>query len=428
MPKRISQSVETPVNTIIIGGGISGLVCAEKLARHGANVTVIESENKLGGLAQCYDDGTPKTYHHVLASDKPLLKTLKRLNIPIEWRKVKVGFHVNGKKYPFNRPFDLLRFDLLPFWDRIKFGSLILRTRHGKRNLNNISVKDWIMKEASAKIYGILIEPLIRSYYGSCDDISAEYLASRWRIESSSITGELGYVDVQRLIEKLREKILNMNGTIILNDPVRSLSRKDDKWFIHTSHHMYQTRVVISTVPTPILKDLYNHACVPRIRYKSVVCITFRLHKPASEYYWLVNLDRNSPVVSCLEHSNLNPTFKGGLVYAIAYCDPKDYIWKTPDGVLAQEWAKYLSRVFPDFHDAKSHEVFRSEYANPIWNVGFEFPPVIIEKGLFLAGTSRVFPDLRSMGGSIRTAHEALLEVLQNESLLQDPNSTNLGE
>ena len=99
------------MSVAIVGGGISGLSCGYQLAKEGLKVHIFEKEPFVGGLASCYNyEGVniPKTYHHILGSDAPLLQMLKELGLCVKWQKVKVGFYNQGKIYPFNGPFDLV--------------------------------------------------------------------------------------------------------------------------------------------------------------------------------------------------------------------------------------------------------------------------------------------------------------------------------
>jgi protoporphyrinogen oxidase len=70
----------------VLGGGISGLTCALRLAQAGKTVTLIEASGQLGGLGTFFEhDGRTfeKFYHCMLPSDGPLLKVLESLVIRV---------------------------------------------------------------------------------------------------------------------------------------------------------------------------------------------------------------------------------------------------------------------------------------------------------------------------------------------------------
>ena len=68
----------------ILGGGITGLTSAYYLAKKGHQVTVIEKEKILGGLASGFkgdnwDWNLERTYHHIFSSDKNILNFAKEI-------------------------------------------------------------------------------------------------------------------------------------------------------------------------------------------------------------------------------------------------------------------------------------------------------------------------------------------------------------
>ncbi len=79
----------------VIGGGALGLTAAMRLARKGAQVTLIEKEGELGGLAAGFrvgEGGTylEKAYHHLFRSDKDIQALLAELGLSdkLEWHNV----------------------------------------------------------------------------------------------------------------------------------------------------------------------------------------------------------------------------------------------------------------------------------------------------------------------------------------------------
>ncbi len=69
----------------IIGGGIAGLVAAYELSKAGAQVTIVESGKKLGGLAGSLkvDGGheIEKYYHFICKPDRPYFEMMKELGL-----------------------------------------------------------------------------------------------------------------------------------------------------------------------------------------------------------------------------------------------------------------------------------------------------------------------------------------------------------
>ena len=69
---------------VVIGGGPAGLKAAHELAKAGAEVTLLESAPRLGGLASAFDvQGTriERYYHFICKGDDDLVATLDELGL-----------------------------------------------------------------------------------------------------------------------------------------------------------------------------------------------------------------------------------------------------------------------------------------------------------------------------------------------------------
>ena len=68
----------------IVGAGFTGLTAAYALIKKGADVTVYESSDSIGGLAGGFEMcGTPleKAYHFIYKTDKHMFSLLKDLGL-----------------------------------------------------------------------------------------------------------------------------------------------------------------------------------------------------------------------------------------------------------------------------------------------------------------------------------------------------------
>ena len=408
---------------LVIGAGVSGLVCAYYLADSGIPVTVLEKNDYLGGLAACYTDDlhTPRTYHHILSSDKMLLEIIRKLDIKVNWRKVKIGFHYKGNSYPMSSPLDVLRFNVLNIFDRLRFGLLVLRARRSKA-LENTDLRDWVIKNAGKTVYEKLIDPLVSSYFGSADGITAAYLANRWKSESGSATDVIGYADVSQIIKKIAAYIEDKGGKITTGCEVTQIKRKDSSFDVSSPGGSFNFNYVVSTIPAPILANVCKDLPEPfiqqlsKIQYRGVICVTYWLPKKSSDYYWLIMLDKQSPFVACFEHANLNPYMpQGGLVYAVAYCASESEVWQMSDEEIARLFSRDLPKALKNFSQWTEFKVYRSAWATPVFVKGYWNPPLITPlPNLYLAGISRIFPDIRSMGPAMKTGVEAAQGVLSD--------------
>ena len=99
----------------MVGGGISGLASAFRIAGLGHDVTLIEGDAQLGGLGTTfpYRGGRlEKFYHCILPNDDSLVRLINEVGLGDEllWRGTGMGFMYDHEVYPMNTAVDLLRF------------------------------------------------------------------------------------------------------------------------------------------------------------------------------------------------------------------------------------------------------------------------------------------------------------------------------
>jgi len=96
-------------------------------------------------------------YHHIFTNDVEIIKLIEELNLSSElmWLEPKNAIYINRKLYPFTSPIDLLLFKELSFIDRIRMGLLVFKAKFLKdwMELENISSRDWIIKNAGKDVY-----------------------------------------------------------------------------------------------------------------------------------------------------------------------------------------------------------------------------------------------------------------------------------
>ena len=153
-----SLNVELPPNTrpkiAILGGGVCGLYAARILSRAGADVTVIEAEEEVGGLARgylingnYYDVGV----HHLHSWDNDIFNDIRALMgdllIPVELvAKIKHG--KSFRRYPLEFADLLLG---IPPWTLVSALSSMtlqqIKNKFDRSEANNA-------EEALIKLYG----------------------------------------------------------------------------------------------------------------------------------------------------------------------------------------------------------------------------------------------------------------------------------
>src|SRR2546426_9753878 len=182
------------LNAAVIGGGISGLASALRIAALGHRVTLFETEGFLGGLGTTfpYRGGhLERFYHCILPDDGALLGLIGDLGLVAEllWRETKMGFMYRRVTYPLNTAWDLLRFGPLTLAERLRMGLLALRTRFQglSPELDHVTAADWIRGMAGERAFQILWKPLLSAKIGDhYPGLPALWLSSRMNREKNT--------------------------------------------------------------------------------------------------------------------------------------------------------------------------------------------------------------------------------------------------
>lgn len=418
------------MKTVIIGGGLAGLAAAYKLAGRD-EIAVIEKEPELGGMASSYRVETPsgsyhieKYYHHIFAGDKELLSLIEELGLcsRLEWLRGTTGYYFDGRIYPMNTPFEILK--ALPFMDVLRLTLLVLKARAIKDTspYDDIAAKDWIVSTAGEFVYNNFFLPLLSSKFGdNKEKVSAAWLLGRVRIRSNrGAKGErLGYMrgGFHALIEAMAEHVRKKGGRIIQGSVSRiEITNGSVQGVVVDGEHIECSRV-ISTAAPDILGKIIDAGLLGldlKINYQGTACALFGLSgKIMDDVYWL-NIKDNVPFGAVIEHTNFAPLsdYSEHLMYVTSYFQNSgSVLWKAGDKELVELYLKGLEKLFPGFREkVKWWRLRRDIDTAPVYEVGYGkkvLPYRTKIRGLYLAGmfSSSNYPE-RSMNGSIRAGFE----------------------
>jgi protoporphyrinogen oxidase len=391
----------------------------------------------LGGMASSYRVLNPdlpdaynieKYYHHIFAGDKELISLIEELGLgsKLEWQRGTTGYYFDGKIYPMNTPFEILK--ALPLMDVIRLTKLVLKARAIKDTTpyDDITAKDWIINTAGESVYNNFFHPLLSSKFGENKDrVSAAWLLGRVSIRSNRGTkGErLGYMrgGFHALIEAMAESIKKRGGEImhgnvskiaIANGSVQGVVCNVNGFLLSV-----ECNKVISTVAPDILEKIIDTKPLGldmNISYQGTACALFGLiEKVMDDVYWL-NIKEDVPFGAVIEHTNFIPVSDYGehLMYVTSYFqNPESLLWKLGDEELIELYLGGLEKLFPGFREkVKWWRLRRDMDTAPVYEVGYrkKLPPYKTNiKGLYLAGmfSAANYPE-RSMNCSIRAGFE----------------------
>ncbi len=427
-------------NTVIIGGGFSGLAAAYTLQKNGIKPSILEKSSSLGGMAACHEkDGflIEKFYHHFFSHDSEVVSLIKELGKDnnLIWGKTYMGFFAENELYNLTTPLDLLRFSHISLFERISFALFSYRAKKetDDRDLDSMSTSEWLGKKLGSSAYLKIMAPLIKSKFGvHMNDISAAFLKGRVKARVNSRTKLFGrekfgyYIGgLDKISDIISDTISSNNSDIRLRSNVRniivngdydfSIELSDDKTVNCTD--------IISTIPLPILTEQLSPtpSSLPEFDYRSVVCMCLGVKKNLSKYYWINIASEELPFGIIIGHTNLVPSseYNGDdVIYLATYCDSSSNIYCMKNDELFDVYIKGLKKVFPSFRDDDVlwSKVSREPFASPVFKKNFsrdiEDLQSSLPKGLHVAGNIVTYPNSRNVNSVIKTGKKAALEII----------------
>lgn len=426
----------------VIGGGISGLTSALRLARAGSVVTLYEGSGQLGGLGTFFEhEGRTfeKFYHCMLPSDGPLLELLSELGLRDEvyWKPTSFGYWHEGSVLPLNTPKDLLRFAPLDFLSRLRVGFTgVYGCKISDKGLDDISAVDWLTKLSGKRAFSTFWKPMLQAKFGDRhQDVPALWFWSRFNREKGDQKGECkGYIrgGYKRIIDTLESKLRALGVEIRLGEPVVAVDLDDrNRPVIVTEEGRRRFDRIVLTSPWSV----FNRSMGTRLRsvvtqagaeidYQGVInCVLF-LRRPLSSHYWVATPQEQFPFDGVIETSTLTDESDRGprhVVYLTKYLHRTDSRFKEAAETLVPQWWEALKQAFTGLRDEdlESSHLFQAPFVEPIYTKGYlkQRPPECIVPGrIYLSTTAQVYPTVTSWNGAVGQVNRTL-EVMKADGV-----------
>jgi protoporphyrinogen oxidase len=460
----------------VIGAGVAGLVAGHRLAEAGHIADVYERWPGLGGQAATLDVGNghrvERYYHHLFTSDRHIRALYDELGMrdELEWRPSSVAFFADGRSWPFTGPLDLLRFRPLSLASRLRMGLAVLRLQRNRdvTPFENETAREWVTRAMGQQAWDKVWGPLLQGKFGDrASDITMGWLwgkiTVRRQMKGDGARQELlGYPrgSWETLYEGLRQSIESHGGRVLIDRPVRRLSREDGSFLIspggpdsfRSGHdprrfpsggEAERYDGVIATVPNDVFTQLLDaelaQAIGPdylgrleSIEYHTALCLLLELDRQFTPFYWTNIADDELPFVGLIEHTNfIQPERYGGrrFLYVANYLERGHPTLELGIEELLDLYEPGLRKVNPGFSRAwiKERWLFREPAAQPIVTVGYRDRMPALDTGvpgLVLANTTQIYPEDRGTNYSVRLADQAV-EALMRSSASSSARSTN---
>ncbi len=445
VPLASSRFLDYPKHIVVIGGGLAGLAAAYDLSRKGFRVTLVEEQDDFGGLASSISmegQSVERFYHFICRGDDDLIDLVHELGLgdKLHWRQTSTAFFSHQRVYRFGTPFDLLRFDCIPWLQRLRFGVHILSSRFRSqwKWLDQIPAKPWLIENIGLEAYTEIWHPLLKVKFGDYyEKISAAWIWHRiWRVAKSRKNlfshETFGYLEngSSTLYDRLvRDLNIKDNVRLLASTRVERIVVKDGRvTAVCTPSEQIPCDAAISTVAPQILTRLLPSASgdyfdnLRAIKSIGVVCLLFNLKSAFSPYYWMNVNDTRIKFNGIIEMTNLNRHLAGKglhLLYIPYYLPTTEPRYQESDQFFYDEYVQSLQILNPSFTDSsiKEWHVFRDPYAQAVCTTNFtELIPQVRSpiRGLYVTDSSQFYPEDRTLSAAIRQGRKAA-QIIQEE-------------
>ena len=439
------------IRVAIIGGGVTGLTAAYDLAGSSTaaapiQVDVFEGGTELGGLAAGFR-GRPewewpleRFYHHLFTNDDAIIGLTKEIGLAdkLTIHSPITAMYRHGDFYPLDTPLRVLRFPLIPLWDRLRMGAVLAYLRYNPQRpwqrYDGIVADEWLSHWMGKKAYRTVWQPMLQGKFGR--RYSQVNLAWFWaRIYKR--TPKLGYFQggFQAFVNGLAAAAHGRGATIQLQHPVTSIVRMDSgEYSVQSQDGRRESYdAVLCTIGpgammklVPELPDEYR-ARLEQLQSMGAVVLTIALDRQLMhEVYW-ANIPKveGLPFLALVEHTNMiDPIHYDGdhLLYIGDYLETSHRYFELSAEELLSEIEPYLSHFNKDFNPTwvKGVWIHKAKYAQPVPSVGYKalIPSVRTPlPGLYLASMSQVYPWDRGTNYAVEIGREVagmVKEDIQN--------------
>ncbi len=444
----------------IVGAGAGGLAAAYDLARAGRQVTILEADEHVGGLAAGFrvprwDWSVERYYHHWFASDADILGLIRELGwsdrVLFPWPRTAV-FH-EGRFYTLDGPlsdlfplpaldripgagflartFRVLRFPALSPLEGLRAGlvGLSLVLRKDWRPLETVTAHQWLRRRMGSRCYELLWEPLLVSKFGAhYRDVNMAWFWARVKARTPRLGTFVG--GFQAFLDALAERVRQEGAEIRLRTRVDRIEPAPEGGLslaIEGGRQVFD-QALVTTSPallarlTPALPGDYLSQLLA-LKSMGAVVMVIALRERLSEQgvYWH-NLPKPAgfPFLALVEHTNfLPPEHFGGdhIIYCGDYLDPDHEYFSLTHDELLRRFLVALPRFNPRFTPGWVREswLFRTPYAQPVppLNHSRAIPDLKTPvPGLWLASMSQVYPWDRGTNFAVQIARRAARRML----------------
>lgn len=383
---------------VIAGAGIAGLTLAYKLCKEGWDVTLIEKEHTVGGLARSFDyeggytfDAGPHRFYTESPAVLNLIYEVLEDDVLTMPRKSGVRMFDRYFEWPLSIA-DLLRMPLRTCLS-VAFDMLRRNKQEGD------SFENYILGSYGRTLYEIFFKPYTEKFLRlPCSGISKYWALTgidRAVIDSSIKVNNLSALakslfdpkpplqfiypksgGIGVFAEKLRRKILALGGRVILGSEVSGISKEGSSVTNVTAGGVdYDCDSLVWTAPISELAELLGLS-PPELSYLNLVIYNFMTVsevKPTYQwcYFGAEDVPFNRISYPTLFNPALAPEGEIGVCVEVT-CRRGEVVWQNPDAMTEQIVESMIANgVVSSKEDIRDCRIERVGGAYPIYTLDY---------------------------------------------------------
>ena len=427
-------------NAIVIGGGPLGLSVTFHLLLKKYQVTIIDSNKKIGGLAIPFDfknDLIECYYHFFYYKDSKSSQDFlnkNKIKHDIIWSEISTDTFQNGKFINFDSIFSIFKISGIDFWKPF-FTLITLKLFKPSSKLDKLTAKLWSEKKFGKSFCKHIWFPLLKNKFDkNWENISALWLATRIKRHLStkvlpSGKSKFGYLvgTYLPLFQKINEDIIKNKGAIFTDEAVQEFIIDENKIknIITTKRDIKisDNTVIFSTIPLLNLKKI-----IPlqnKLTYLNVfhgvgaIIVILKLKNKLSDAYWTTVTDEKIEFDALIQQNRLYSNYSNEIVYLSRYYSSDNKIFQIPDNKLLDIYLKGIKMMFPKFDNKQllEYKIFKAKTAAPIPFVNTQkylprFKSSI--ENFYHAGYEHIYPEDRGVGNSFEVGKKMFDEFNQS--------------
>ncbi len=424
--------------TVILGGGLTGLSAGHVLTKAGLKVKVFERDSEVGGLSKTIARGGFRFDlggHRFFTKDKTVEAFVRDLldgelvSVPRKSKIYMCGRYFDYPLKPLNAVFGLG----IPTTLKIVFDYGTERIKRLVKRPANVSLEDWVVGNFGRKMFDIYFKVYSEKVWGiDCSRISAEWVEKRISGLSLAKAAKSAFfkfsgrdmptladrfiyprLGIGRISDRLTEEIEKEND-VYTGAEVRYINHsgsvvEDIGVDVGGCFDVVEGREFISSIPLTKLIGLLRPAppedvldAASRLNFRDLVVVAVMVDRErVTDQTWIYIPEQKIPFGRIHEPTNWSESMApdGKTLLVIEYFSfAGDSIWNESDGRLVDITVEHLEKLgFVKKGEVLGGAVVRVPKAYPLFEVGYkETCERLYEyldgfKNLHLAGRSGMF-------------------------------------